>query len=138
MTKENKVEVQKKYLELQILINQINQVQQQILAIQNQMLELRNLKENIGKIKDIKINSESYVPLSSNILIKAKIIDNNEFLVAVGNNVLVPKTVEETSELVEKQIKEIGDIILELEAQLNELDNKGKEVQDEIMDLSKQ
>ena len=138
MTKENKVEVQKKYLELQILINQINQVQQQILAIQNQMLELRNLKENIGKIKDIKINSESYVPLSSNILIKAKIIDNNEFLVAVGNNVLVPKTVEDTIELVEKQIKEIGDIILELEAQLNELDNKGKEVQDEIMDLSKQ
>ncbi len=139
MSKEkNKENIQQKYLELQILIKQINELQQQILVIQQQILELRSLKENIGGLKDIKVNTETYIPLGLNIFTKAKLSENKEFLVGVGSNVLVPKTLEETIDLIEKQIEEIGKIIHELERQLSELDLRGQVVQEELVNLSKQ
>ena len=73
-----------------------------------------------------------------NIFTKAKLSENKEFLVGVGSNVLVPKTLEETIDLIEKQIEEIGKIIHELERQLSELDLRGQVVQEELVNLSKQ
>ena len=131
-------EIQKKYLELQLLVRQINDLQQQIITIQTQTLELRNLKENIEKFKEIKPESESYVPLGLNIFAKSKLTDNKEFLVAVGSNIMVTKTLDETADLIGKQVIEIEKIVIELEAQLNELDLKGQDLQMELVDLSKQ
>ena len=134
----NKEELQKKYLELQIIANQINQVQQQINLMQNQTLELKNLKENILNFNNIKIGSDSYAPLGSNIFVKSKIEDNKEFLVSVESNVLVAKSMDETKVLIEKQIDEIEKISYELENQLGIMDLRFQELQKEIMELDKQ
>ena len=131
-------EIQKKYLELQLLVRQINDLQQQIITIQTQILELRNLKENIEKFKEIKPGSESYVPLGLNIFAKSKLTDNKEFLVAVGSNIMVTKTLDETADLIGRQVIEIEKVVVELEAQLNEFDLKGQDLQMELVDLSKQ
>ena len=128
----NKEDVQKKYLELQILANQINQLQQQILSIQNQFIELKNLKTNLEKFGELKLNSETYFPFGLNIFAKARITDTQEFLVGVGSNILLPKTLKETTELLEQQVKEVEQILIELETQLNELNLKGHELQEEI------
>lgn len=132
VNEKNKEEVQKKYLELQVLVNQINQLQQQIISIQNQFVELKNLKANLEKFGELKINSETYFPFGLNIFAKAKITDNQEFLVGVGSNILLPKTLKETTELLYGQVKEVEQILIELEMQLNELNVKGHELQEEI------
>ncbi len=133
MTKEkNNEDLQKKYLEFQILVNQINQLQQQIVSIQNQLIELRDLKENLSKLKDIKEGTESYVPLSSNIFIKSKIIDKEELLVGVGSNVLLPKTLDETTDLIDKQSKDLEQFLFEMENQISALDLKGQELQKQL------
>jgi len=134
----NKGDLQKKYLELQLLIKQINDLQQQLLLLQQQILGLRELKENISKFKDLKSGVESYIPLGSNIFAKAKLIDNKEFLVGVGSNTFIKKTIDETLELIEKQTTEIEKIMQEFDIQINELDSKGHELQEEIVKLSKQ
>lgn len=139
MAKEkNKEEIQKKYLELQITANQINQIQQQINLIQNQILELKNLRENILKFNEVKLGSLSYSPIGSNIFVKSRIEDNKEFLVSVGSNVLVSKSTDETKALIEKQIDEIEKISSELENQLNIMDLRFQELQKEISELDKQ
>ncbi len=139
MTKEkNKEEIQKKYLELQIIANQINQLQQQISLMQNQILELKNLRENILRFNEVKLGSLSYSPIGSNIFVKSKIEDNQEFLVSVGSNVLVAKSADETRILIERQINEIEKISYELENQLNIMDLRFQELQKEISDLDKQ
>jgi len=139
MAKEkNKEEIQKKYLELQIIANQINQIQQQINLMQNQILELKNLKENILNFNNIKVGSASYSPIGSNIFVKSKIEDNKEFLVSVGSNVLVAKSMDETKVLIEKQADEIEKISYELENQLGIMDLRFQELQKEIMELDKQ
>ena len=139
MVKEkDKEELQKKYLELQIIANQINQIQQQINLMQNQILELKNLKENILNFNNIKVGSASYSPIGSNIFVKSKIKDNKEFLVSVGSNVLVAKSMDETKVLIEKQADEIEKISYELENQLGIMDLRFQELQKEIMELDKQ
>ena len=139
MAKEkNKEYLQKKYLELEIIANQINQIQQQISLIQNQVLELKNLKENILKFNDVKIGSASYSPIGSNIFVKSRIEDNKEFLVSVGSNILVEKSIDETKILIETQIDEIEKISYELENQLGLMDLRFQELQKEIMELDKQ
>jgi len=69
MPKQDK-DLQKKYLELQYIIQQITQIQQQILAIQNQLLDLRNLKENLNKVNEIKSDKDAIIPLGYNIYTK--------------------------------------------------------------------
>ena len=137
MAKEkNNQDIQKNYLELQLLVNQISQIQQQIVSIQTQLNEIKNLKDSLEKLNKVKLNTEIYVPLGLNIFTKAKLVNNDEFLVAVGNDILVEKSLEETTELLSKQIVEVEKIILELETQLNALDANAQEIQTNIVNLS--
>lgn len=138
MTKEKEnEELQQKYVDLQILINQINQIQQQINAIQTQNVELRNLQLSLNDISNVKKDTEAYVPVGSNIFTKSKILDNKDFLVGVGSNVFVSKTLEETNSLIEAQMNELTKFLIELENQLNGLDLKGQELQKELIDKVK-
>ena len=137
MAKEkNNQDIQKNYLELQLLVNQISQIQQQIVSIQTQLNEIKNLKDSLEKLNKVKLNTEIYVPLGLNIFTKAKLANNDEFLVAVGNDILVEKSLEETTGLLSKQIIEVEKIILELETQLNALDANAQEIQTNIVNLS--
>ena len=95
MPKENK-DLQQKYLEFQILTEQIPKIQQQIVSLNQQIMELKLLKDSLNKVKNIKANTKSLIPLSPNIFTKAEIKDNKEVLVSVGSNILVKKTIPET------------------------------------------
>ena len=90
------------------------------------------MKTNLEKFVELKIDSETYFPFGLNIFAKARITDNKEFLVGVGSNILLPKTLKETTELLEQQIKEVEQILIELEQHLNELNLKGHELQEEM------
>ena len=136
MPKQKDEEMQKKYLELQIIIQQINQIQQQFVNVQSQVAELNNLKESVVSLKNIKPNTEFFSQIGYNIFTKAKTQDTNELLVNVGSNVFVIKTIEETNELVNLQIKQIEFILRELEDKLNELENAGQKIQSEILGMS--
>ncbi|MEK6907496.1 MAG: prefoldin subunit alpha [Nanoarchaeota archaeon] len=136
MPKQKSEDFQKKYLELQIIIQQINQVQQQLNNVQNQILELNNLKESIISLKDIKDDTDSFAPVGFNIFTKTKLKNTDELLVNVGSNVFVTKSIDETNELVDSQIKQIGLIIKELENKLTELERTGELVQNEILQSS--
>ena len=136
MSKQKDEELQKKYLELQIIVQQINNLQQQFSNIQNQIFELNTLKDSLNSIKDIKENSESFVPIGFNIFAKTKLHDTNELLVNVGSNVFVIKTVEETNSLIDSQIRQVELIIKEIEDKLYELEKTGELLQSQIIGLS--
>lgn len=133
MPKQKDEDLQKKYVELQIIVQQINQLQQQLMNVQNQILELNSLKESLNNLKDIKSNTDSFSPVGFNIFVRTKLQETNELLVNVGSNVFVTKTVEETNSLINLQIEQITSVIKEIEARLNELEQAGALVQNEIL-----
>ncbi len=133
MPKQKNEDLQKKYLELQIIVQQINQIQQQLSNVQDQIFELNNLNESLNSIKDIKENTESFAPVGFNIFLKTKLQNTDELLVNVGSNVFITKTIDETNSLVNSQKEQIELIIKELEEKLNELEHTGELIQSEIL-----
>jgi prefoldin alpha subunit len=137
MSKQNSNDSQKKYLELQIIIQQINQIQEQISNLNNQVVELNELKKGINLIKDVKNNTESFVPVGFNIFAKAKLENANELLVNVGSNIFVMKNIEETIFLINSQIEQIEIIIKEIDNKLYRLEHAGELIQSEILSANK-
>ncbi|MEK6835028.1 MAG: prefoldin subunit alpha [Nanoarchaeota archaeon] len=136
MPKQKNKDLEQKYLELQVIIQQINQVQQQLSNIQDHVLELNNLKDSVSSLTEIKDNNESFVPVGFNIFTKAKLQNVDELLVNVGSNVFVIKSIDETNSLVNSQISQIELIIRELGDKLHELEQTGELIQNQIIEIS--
>ena len=99
--------LQEKYMEYQVLEQQVKQVEEQNQTLQKQIEDLNSIKEAIESMEKTKIGSELFVPISAGIFVKAEIKENTELLVNVGDNVVVPKSIKDAIKLVEKQEQEI-------------------------------
>ena len=62
-------ELQKKYVELQILNEQIKKIHEQFIFLQQQLNELSNLELTVTDMNDIKKDSEIFSSIGSAILI---------------------------------------------------------------------
>ena len=108
MTKEElQNAMQEKYMEYQMLEEQLKQAQEQVQTLSKQKEELEGLKEAVMEIGKTKEGNEMFVPISSGIFVKAQIKDNKELLVNVGDNVVVPKSIHDAVALIKKQKEEI-------------------------------
>ena len=113
---ENQKELQKMYLELQFLDEQMKQIQKQITMLDEQLIELNNTIQALDDFNKTAIGSNILVSLSPGVFANAGLKDNKELLVNVGSNIVVKKSVEETKELLKKRleiIKQYRDMILD-------------------------
>ena len=99
-----KEQIQQKYMELQVLNQQIKKVHEQFMFLQQQLAELTNLETSLVEMKDIKKDSEVFSSLGSGIFVNSKLTDPENVIVNVGAGVLVKKTLDEAIKLVKTQI----------------------------------
>ena len=130
--KKNEKEVQEKYVEFQVLSNQLKQLQQQFLNLDQHALELNSLLDSINKISDIKEEQESLIPLGSGIYLEGKIKAPREAIITVGANIAVKKSIENTKILVERQLEEMKNLVAETEHQMERLNNHLINLKNEI------
>lgn len=136
MPQQKNDKLEEKYLQLQIAIQQINQIQQQIANLNAHFIELNNFRNNLNDLNNIKENTESFVPLGFNVFLKSKIKDTKELLVNVGSNIFITKSVEETNSFIDSQIEEIEFVLKELDAKLIQLEQSGQLLQSEILQMA--
>jgi len=99
--------MQKRYIEYQVLEQQIKQLQQQMEKIDAQMNEAASVEQSIEDISKAKTGDEVLVPVSGGVFFKANMKENAKFLVNVGSGVVVEKTVDETKGLIKAQSAEM-------------------------------
>ena len=104
---ENQKELQKMYLELQFLDEQMKQIQKQITMLDEQLVELNNTIQALDNFNKTAIGSNILVPLSPGVFANAELKNNKELLVNVGSNIVVKKNVDETKELLKKRLDAI-------------------------------
>jgi len=109
---------QERYIELQILEQQLNQIQKNLQMMDQQLAEIDAIKRNIETFGKEKKDSETLMPIANGIFGKAKLSGNSELFVNVGSNVIVKKTIPDTVKLIENQGKEIEKYRVELIEQL--------------------
>lgn len=135
---ENKDKLQEKYIEFQMLDQQIKQASGQVQELNTKLMELEYIKMSLDEIKDIKKGSEILAPLSSGIFIRAEFKGSRELLVNVGGNTVVAKNISETKQLIDSQLEEVGAMREKLLLQVQELTIKARTIEQALSKLAKE
>jgi len=130
-----KEEIQKKYIELQLLNQQIKQIQEQYMLMQRQINELAALENNLMELKNTSRESEMFSSLGSGVYVANKLADNGKVLVNVGNGVLVEKELSEAVILVKNQIGELGKAVENIREQLVKASMHNDELTNEVNEM---
>jgi len=117
MPKQNQ---QNKFLEFQILSQQLQQLQQQLHSLDHQLESLEELQENLIALKDQE-SSKTLSSLNGGVFVESEIKKTDYVYLSVGANVIVKKKKEEAIILVEKQVRELGEIRVRLEEELDKM-----------------
>jgi len=125
-------ELQQKYYELQMIEQQLKAFQNQIFKMDEQVVEIRLAMENLEELKSTQKGKEILVPLTQGIFIKSELKDNEKLIVNVGANITVEKTIEETKDLLKKQIGEISKYKEELESTMQGFEKEFAKLAEEI------
>lgn len=128
-------ETQKKYMELQLLDQQIKQLQQQLMTVNQQIVELRRVDDDLTEFGKIKENSNMFFALGPGIFAEGA-ISNKDLLLNVGSNVLVKKPIIDTKKLINVQVAELEGLMVKLQEDMGAIGLRGNELQEELAELT--
>ena len=134
---DQKPEVQRMYLELQMITAQIKDNENQMQQLEEQLVGIALSKQSLEDFSSVKKDREILVPITNGVFAKARLEENNELLVNVGTGVVVKKTVEDSKKIIEKQFVEIQKMQRQLLSKVSELGVKAQKIEGEISKLVK-
>lgn len=124
-------ELKKKYMEFQMVEQQIKQLSEQVQELNNKVLELDYLKGALDEFKSVKEGEEILAPIGSGIFVKAK-LSSHDLLVNVGTGAVINKDVEGTKGLLDGQANEIDLMRSEILEQLEKLSSHAMGIEQEL------
>jgi len=113
------IEEQELLYKFSMFEQQIRELQQQIEAIEKGIIDLNSLNFGLDELVGAK-DREIFASFGKGIFVKAKLI-SEELNVDIGNGNFVKKSIPETKQLIEEQIKKLEGIRKELEKSLEEI-----------------
>ena len=122
----NNEELNKKFMAFE---QQIRQIQEQLHAVDNAIFEMNAIDSGLSELEG-NTGKEIMAPIGRGIFVKAKLL-SEELTVDVGNNHFVKKDISKTKELIQNQIKKLGEMKNELE---NSLESINKEITQSMLE----
>jgi len=107
----------------------IQQIQQQLQAVEQGIIEISSLNIGLDELVGGE-GKEIIAPIGRGIFAKAKLL-SEELIVDVGGKNFVKKSILETKEIIDKQIKKLEDIHKELNNNLEEVSEELMKVMEE-------
>ncbi|VVB81152.1 Prefoldin subunit alpha [uncultured archaeon] len=135
--KEPSNEVKQKYMELQLLQNQLMQVQKQLQALESQASEMDAVQEVLEDFAASKVGSDMFVTLTPGLYVKAKLEANDSVLLNVGGGAVVQKNIPDAKKIIAEQGTELRKLQDELAEQMNKLAVEAGRAQEELRALVK-
>jgi len=129
-------QLQQKYMEFQMIEEQLKQISNQVQELDSKLLELEYLKKSLDELAGAKKGSEILAPISPGIFVKAELLDPNDLLVNVGSKTVVGKNIKETKKLLDFQINEIDNIREQMIAELTKNSRKAQDIEKELIKIT--
>ena len=130
---ENKLK--QKYLEMQTIQQQANQVREQLSQLQEQVDEIHLVASSLDELKDINKGDEILVPIVNGIFIKAQVLDTDHVKMNVGSGTVTDKTIDQAKTLLLSQAGEIEEIRDKLSGLFEELSKRALSIEKESQEL---
>jgi len=125
-------EQQQKYLQFQLLQQQIEQASQQLELITQQFNEIELSQDALKQLQEVPQDNEILASIAPGIFIKASLKDNQKLIVNVGANTTTEKTISQVIEMLEKQKKELEKNISQSDALLQVLTQQALKLYQEL------
>lgn len=100
---------QKDIVEFQMLNAEIQQVQGFLQNIDEQLAHVNKLIEDLNTFAQQKPGDEVLFPIASGLFVKGTLGDTQEVHVNVGQGVVVPRSIEQTQELITEQANNLAE-----------------------------
>ena len=120
-----------KYMQLQLLQQQVEQITEYVEQLQVQDRELDISLEALTELQKTTVNTEILAPIANGMFFKAELKDNQKLTINVGSEVAVEKTIPEVIRLLEEQKEKITENIAEAESVLQQLHEQGRRLYQE-------
>jgi len=130
-----KQEAQQKYMELQVIEQQLKQSQNNLEILHQQIIELDTIANSLDEIKNAKKGEEVLVPLGSGVFIKTSLKEDNEILTNVGSDTVITKTNTEAKSFITQQMEFVTRMISKTEQELQMAISKHQELKAELEKL---
>ncbi len=131
-TKNNEEELQQKYLQFQLIQQQLEQVNEHLQMLNQQTAELDISINAVTELSQTEVNNEILAPIANGIFLKAKLTDNKKFIVNVGSDTTVEKTVPGVIKLLEEQKKQVYQQLIEADTIMQELSSQAQNIYQQI------
>ncbi len=125
-------EKQEVYMEYQMLMQNLKQLQQNLQQLNKHTNDLSELKFNLESLSNIKVNEETLMPVGSGIFLVGELKDNRKAVMNVGSNVCVEKNIEDVILTVDKQVKEVSTLLIQMQTQFEAGTERLSELQNEL------
>ena len=122
--KEDEKQMQEKYIEFQMLQQQAEQLGKYMEELDLKLKEFTQTKENLQNLGETQVNTETLVSLAPGIFGKAEIKENKKFIINVGANIMVEKTVPQITEMIDRQITEISQAQMKMDQDMQAIHKK--------------
>jgi len=121
-------EIKQKYLKVELLNKEYEQLCAKEDLINNKIAELLILKNSVDMVE----NRECYSQLGSGVFVFSQIIDNNNFLVNVGKKLFVRMNKNEVKNYLDKKLKDLEKVNSQISQRKKTLEN---EIQKQVTEL---
>ena len=128
-------QMKEKYMQFQMLQQQMEQVSQHLEMFNQQLAELDISISAVKELETAEKDNELLAPIADGIFFKAKLIDNQKLVVNVGSNVTVERTVPEVVVLLKEQKKETSKRMQEADEVMQHISKEAMKIYQEVEDL---
>lgn len=129
--------LQEKFVQMEYLKGQAENVQQQVSMVVNSINELQVARGALKNMKDIAEGSEILVPLGAGAYATATLKRNKSVIMSLGADILADKSMEEAISIVESQIAKLEEAHEKMAGGLSEINENIKALAPEVQSLAK-
>ena len=117
MHKPDPMEIQKKYVQFELLGKELEQIESQKELVSAKAKELQVLRHSLDQLS----KGEGFSQLGEGIFVPAKFTDTNTFIVDVGKKIYVKMNKLEAEKHLDRRVSEFGELMQKIEERSNEL-----------------
>ncbi len=125
--------LREKYVELSTLDSNLKQMQQQLEYFDQQFGEILTISADLEELRSCRPGSGLLVPVHQGIFLRATLENTDELLVNVGNNVAVPKKLDDAISMVAGQLGDMQEMREKIAKEMERLMSKAEQLQKEAL-----
>ena len=128
-------EIQRKYMQLQLLKQQLTALLEEKQVIDEKVSELLTTSNALNELGKIKEKEEIWSPLGSGAFVRSDIKDKEKVLVSIGSDIAIKETRTNAIEILQERLKEIIEVDKELSSEIEKFNTQITKLEPEIQQL---